>query len=323
LLELLTPQSRTALRPFHGHITQAALLGSDGGLARYRLVIEPWLSFLAHRTDAYVFQRQTVIQIIEEVFADYQSQGKLMPAWRWDLADASVYPERSLCIQYQETDLAFVQRLLIEEGLFCWIEHTSNSSDASLGAHTLVIADHNNAFRPGAQARVRFTQAIQSGPTLLKPKPEDSLTRWSRRSAVHTTSLQLASLDYRSLSLRAQSQSADAQFSAASGAGGDAQALPELILNDIPGVYAYEDSAQGERLALRQMQALDAQREQVQALGTLRSAAPGTTFTLEDHAEHNGSDEARDRFVVLSVQHRARNNLSADHQAQVTIAPAR
>ena len=41
LLELLTSQSRTALRPFHGHITRAELLGSDGGLARYRLVIEP------------------------------------------------------------------------------------------------------------------------------------------------------------------------------------------------------------------------------------------------------------------------------------------
>ena len=80
LLNLLTAQSRTALRPFHGHFTQAALMGSDGGLARYRLVIEPWLSFLAHRTDAYVFQTKTVIQIIEEIFTDYHAQGKLMPS---------------------------------------------------------------------------------------------------------------------------------------------------------------------------------------------------------------------------------------------------
>jgi type VI secretion system secreted protein VgrG len=38
---------------------------------------------------------------------------------------------------------------------------------------------------------------------------------------------------------------------------------------------------------------------------------------LEDHVEHDGSIDARDRFVVLSEQHRARSNLSADHQAQV------
>ena len=105
LVELLTPHSRTALRPWHGHITRAARLGSDGGLARYRLVIEPWLGFLAHRQDSWVFQDRTVRQIVEEVFADYRAPGRLAPAWRWELADETVYSARSLCVQYQESDL--------------------------------------------------------------------------------------------------------------------------------------------------------------------------------------------------------------------------
>ena len=66
------------------------------------------------------------------------------------------------------------------------------------------------------------------------------------------------------------------------------------------------------------MQALDALREQVRAQGSLRSAAPGATFTLLDHAQHDGLDPSRDRFVTLSVAHSARNNLRADHAAQVT-----
>jgi hypothetical protein len=61
---------------------------------------------------------------------------------------------------------------------------------------------------------VRYTQALQASPTLFNLKPQDSLTRWSRRSAVPTSSLQLASLDCRSLSLLEQSQCADAQCSA-------------------------------------------------------------------------------------------------------------
>ncbi|MFT3721033.1 contractile injection system protein, VgrG/Pvc8 family [Pseudorhodoferax sp.] len=65
---------------------------------------------------------------------------------------------------------------------------------------------------------------------------------------------------------------------------------------DVPGQYAYEDTAQGERLALRQMQALDAHRERLQASGTLRDAAPGATFTLVDHPLHDGLDPGRDRF---------------------------
>lgn len=113
--------------------------------------------------------------------------------------------------------------------------------------------------------------------------------------------------------LRPQSQSADPSTFGASGAAPH----PELGLTDIPGAYAYEDSVQGARLALRQMQAIDALREQVQTSGTLRTSAPGSTFTLTDHPVHDGRDDTRDRFVMLTVHHTARNNLSADQRAQV------
>jgi type VI secretion system secreted protein VgrG len=293
-----------SLRPWHGHITQAALVGSDGGLARYRLVIEPWLSFLAQRQDSWVFQGQSVKAIIEEVFADYQAQGKLTPAYRWSLADEAVYAERSLCIQYQETDLAFVQRLLLEEGLYCWWEHSAGSGD-TLGTHTLVIADHDGAFTACKQPRVRYTQASAS-------LAEDSLTRWRGTAAVHTAALHQASQDYRSngaaVALREQTQSA---------ANAPAN-LGHLSLTDIPGLYAYEDSAQGQRLALRQMQALDARRSTARASGTLRQAAPGTQITLAEHPLHAGDGNSdADRFTILAVHHRARSNLRADHKAQV------
>ena len=302
LLELLTAASRNELRPFHGHVTEAALVGSDGGLARYRLVIEPWVSFLAHRVDAYAFQGQSVVQIIEEVFADYAGQGRLAPAWRWELADKSVYPARSLCIQYQESDLGFVLRLMREEGLVFWFEHGGAADDATLGAHTLVIADHNAAFKPNAQDSIRFTQAnVALG--------EDTITAWHEEAALHAASVSLASHDYRSLSMRPQSRSADP----ASGA----TLVPALELVDVPGLYAYEDAAQGDRLALRQMQAIDAMRSRATAGGTVRSAAPATTFVFTDHASHDGSSEPRDRFVMLAVSHSARNNLRADEAADV------
>nr|MBP6677407.1 type VI secretion system tip protein VgrG [Vitreoscilla sp.] len=301
LLELLTADSRTDLRPWHGHITQAELLGSDGGLARYRLQIEPWLAFLGHRQDSYVFQGQTVVQIVDEVFGDYQGQGHLAPTWRWELADASVYPQRSLCIQYHETDLQFVQRLLREEGLFAWWEHSGRPLEAALGAHTLVIADHNGAVLPNQQARVRYTQ---SGAALK----EDSLTKFKRASQLHTASVNLASADYRSLSLRPASQTAAANLPAP---------LSELQLSDVPGAYAYEDYAQGERLALRQMQALDALRQRTNATGSLRRSAPGTSWLLNEHPVHTGLNTEQDQFVTLAVSHKARNNLSADIKARL------
>lgn len=301
LLELLTAHSTTELRPWHGHVTQFALLGSDGGLARYRLVIQPWLAFLAHNRDSWVFQDRTVMEIVDEIFNDYAGQGKLVPQWRWDLAGASLYPRRSLSTQYQESDLAFVHRLLREEGLFYWWEHESTEgAQGKEGQHTLVIADHNGAFQPNVQARVRFTQsgAIHK---------EDSLTRVQTHTWVHTASLEMASSDYRTLSLRAQSQT-----------GRNLPAnLGHLSAADLPGAYAYEDNAQGQRLLQRQIEALDALRQQSGATGSLRTAEPGTYFTLADHPVQDGSDAARDQLVILRAQHRARNNLRADHKAQV------
>ena len=298
LLELLTQQSRTDLRCWHGHITEARLLGSDGGLARYLLVIEPWLAFLNQRRDSWVFQGQTVMEIFEEVFADYAGQGRLVPAWRWDLADPGVYPQRSLCTQYAETDLGFLRRLALEEGFLLWWEHEGDAGSPNLGKHTLVIGDHNGAFASNPQARVRYTQ---TGMQL----PEDSLMRWSRTRRVRTGSVSLASPDYRSLSLRGREQL------------GAESRTPELAQHDVPGLYASESAVQAERHSRVQIEAFDALREQVTARGSWRTAAPATRFTLLDHTVHDGSDSARDEFIALVVEHRARSNVGADEAANL------
>ncbi|RBB11113.1 contractile injection system protein, VgrG/Pvc8 family, partial [Xanthomonas oryzae] len=96
-----------------------------------------------------VFQDMSVMEIAESVFADYADyagQGALAPAWRWELSDRSTYARRSLTTQYEETDFAFLSRLLAEEGIAYWFEHTGAADSATRGTHTLVLSDHNAAF---------------------------------------------------------------------------------------------------------------------------------------------------------------------------------
>jgi len=102
LLELLTNASRTDLRPFHGHITHIEAVGANGGLARYTLIIEPWTVFLALNRDSALYQDMTVLEIFGTLFKRYASQGALVPHWRLDLADPSIYPPRSLTTQYRK-----------------------------------------------------------------------------------------------------------------------------------------------------------------------------------------------------------------------------
>lgn len=290
-------------RPFHGHATQLRQLGTDGGLARYELVVEPWLAFLAQRRDSYVFQDRSVMDIVGEVFADYQGQGRLAPRWRFELADAAAYPRRSLAIQHQETDLAFVLRLLAEEGLFAWFEHAAGDDEA-LGAHTLVIADHNGAFHPfdAGAGRVRYTQA---GPTLA----EDSVQRLKQRRAVAATRVALASWDHRSLDQRA----ADAPGTP------PAALRAELLQTDQPGAYAYPDAAQGRRLATRRQEAITAWASRGGAAGTVRRFAPGNWFELAGHPLSSVQQPLR--LAIVAVHHEARSNVDAD-QARGTPDPA-
>jgi len=294
-LDLLTQQSRGTLRPFHGHVTRFEQIGANGGLVRYRLVIEPWLAFLRHRQDSFLFQDMSVIEVIDSLFGDYQGQGRLVPAWRWALRDSSVYTRRSVITQYEESDFDFVTRLLAEEGLFYFFEHEAKDGDA-LGVHRMVIADANDVFVDNAQASIRFGRADVTA-------TEDVIDRWQGARRWQTNAVSIASWDYR----------ANAKRTAQVGAQGNAQQQssdgPQLTLQDTdyPGQYWFEDNNQAQRVARLMMEALELRDKQFDGEGSVRTLATGTRFQLQDHFDH---DDGEQRFAVLAVTHQARNNFN-------------
>lgn len=287
LLELLTADSRYDLRPFHGHVTAAERVGSNGGLARYRLVIEPWLALLRERQDSYAFHDLTVIEIAEQVFGHY-AQGAVVPAWRWELADRSIYLKRSLTTQYQESDFAFVSRLLAEEGIFYRFEHKGDTSSAGFGSHTLVLADSNESFLPQDARVIRFQRADAT-------ESEDSIQQWHAIRRWQTGRMARASWDYRSLSMRPGSAEA-------SGPAADVED------DDTAGPYAWPTRAVGERRTQQHLDALHVRSEQGEGEGTDRRLAAGLRFALSGHA----SVAASTAFACLRVHHHARNNVGAD-----------
>jgi type VI secretion system secreted protein VgrG len=305
LLELLTVVQGMKLRPFHGHVTRAQLLGANGGFARYCLTIEPWSAFMAFGRDSRIFQNKTVFDILDAVLKGWQGLGKLVPAWRYDLLERAAYPVRSLTCQYQESNLAFAERLMSEEGLFYYFEHSAAAGSADLGSHTLVIANHNGSFKPNAQAEVRFTQP---GAVMR----EDSIDRWRLLSRQTVAETAISSWDYRSRSTRTISADAGA---ASQGNG------PQLRSRDTPGAYAYPTRAQGQRIADNHLQALAVAAQTHIGAGTVRSFAPGTTFTLSgqpqlDQAHHADDDDERS-FAILRVLHLAHNNLGAELKSTI------
>ena len=291
-LDLQTAQSRTELRPFHGHVSEAECVSSNGGMARYRIVIEPWMAFLRYRQDSCLFQHQNVFDIVDAVFGRYQSQGQLAPQWRWEIAQRDIYPVRGITTQYQESDFDFVARLLAEEGLCYWFEHATGK-DGALGNHTLVIADHNGAFRANAQPTIRFHRADAS-------EREDTIQQWRGHRQLQTNSLAQQSWDYKSVNARPVQQQSRAA------------GQRTLHWSDDPGAYGWETSAQGERLLANALQALELRNKRFEGRSAVRTLAPATTFTLSGHEQHDKDSEQDRRFAVLAVRHIARNNFDED-----------
>lgn len=58
-------------RHFDGCITRFALVGSHGRYVRYEMQLRPWVWFLTRASDCRIFQKLTVPEIIQQIFAKY------------------------------------------------------------------------------------------------------------------------------------------------------------------------------------------------------------------------------------------------------------
>ncbi|HWJ94503.1 MAG TPA: type VI secretion system tip protein VgrG, partial [Telluria sp.] len=97
--------------------------------------------------------------------------------------------------------------------------------------------------------------------------------------------------------------------------------LPALLVRDYPGERRFATRADAERNARLRLEALEARNKIYAGAGTVRSLAPGTTFLLTGHAIHDADrctdGDAAATFAVISVEHRGRNNLSAQARSLV------
>ena len=138
LESLLHQPAFLALSPagngIHGLIYRVAQGDSGKRLTRYHFTLRPQLAYLAHRTNQRIFQHLTVEKIISLVLEEHGIQGN---AFRFGLG--SVYPERDYCVQYDETDLHFIQRLCEEEGIHYHFQHSASG-------HVLVFGDDQTGF---------------------------------------------------------------------------------------------------------------------------------------------------------------------------------
>jgi type VI secretion system secreted protein VgrG len=128
----LNNQDAERRQPINGYIRNIVDRPTRGtGLYAYRAEIVPRLWFLERTSDCRIFQNMTYPDIVRQVLEDYGVNDVRFSLGKTD------YPVTEYCVQYRESALAFISRLMEQVGIFYFFEHNAT-------AHTLVITDTNH-----------------------------------------------------------------------------------------------------------------------------------------------------------------------------------
>ncbi|WP_020654003.1 type VI secretion system Vgr family protein [Massilia niastensis] len=282
-LGLLQPDG--ARRAWHGTCTAASWLGADGGVARYRLRLEPALALLALRRDSHVFQDRNARDIVTELLADY-------PQVRFDFDLTQALAARPIYTQYRESDLDFFIRLLASEGLNWRFEHDQAEGRGGAGhgqaRHRLVIFD-SRALAPrmpgGEVIRFHGVRATER---------DDAIDAFRARRSVQANAVTISSWDPAQLFAPGAEQHSHL----------DAGELPAMQVYDGSGERIASDSAAARTHSELMLQALELHNKVFEGDGAVRRLAAGCAFQLTQHDRYPEGDNA---FKVLWVRHEARN----------------
>lgn len=257
-------------RWFSGLISDFRLTRIEDRLAHYEAIVRPWLWFLGNTTDCRIFQDKSVVEIVEAIFSKYSVA-------KFEKRLQGSYPPREYCVQYDETDLDFVQRLLEHEGILYFFEHGD-------GEHTLVLADAMSKLKPApGYEKVPYHFEGQGS-----RRDVEYITEWIPGSSVRPGAYAHTDYDFKKPGADLMAKS-DQAFSHKLAAGENYRQ---------PG--AHLEVGRGDTLAGIRREELQAVHKRIAAVGTVRGLFSGCTFTLEGFPR----DDQNQEYLVVSAEYR-------------------
>jgi type VI secretion system secreted protein VgrG len=258
-----------AKRYFNGILTAAEWHGEAEAAHRYRLTLRPWLWLLGKTSDCRIFHKKPVPDIMRKVFSDRGFQ-----AFRF--ATTQTYPPMDYCVQYRETDLNFVQRLMEQFGIYYFFEHAD-------GRHTLVLADAKSSHKPVEQ--LATLQYEPQNPNERHQRQSVSFWVSGRRFRSGKVALNDYNFETPTANLLAQ------------------KPMPEGHTHDAMESYDYPGRfpvlAEGEDLARARVEAERATDRRRSGSGVAGSLVPGGLVKLEGHPR--GSENVE--YLVVRCRH--------------------
>lgn len=236
--------------------------GNDEGQRQnqfvYRLELSTWLWFLMQNRNCRIFQDLNIISIIEQVFTRYN-----FADYRFDLVGN--YPLREYCVQFAETDFTFINRLLEDEGVWYYFEHSDEK-------HTLVITDRQQ-FAPlaGHYAQLSFLPDSEEMRAI-----REGVQRLQRSQRIHASEVVLRDFDF--LNPRSTLQTHIEQ---------SRQHLQGVPLEWYDYAAGYTDTQHGENIARLRLEAMQSNGQLLSGESNATGLMAGSSFSLVQHPDNN------------------------------------
>jgi type VI secretion system secreted protein VgrG len=258
-------------RFINGHVSRFAQCGTEAQFTSYRMEVVPWPWFLTRIADCRIFQNKSIPEIIKDVF---KSRG--MSGFKNSLT--GIYEKREYCVQYRETDFAFVSRLMEQYGIFYFFQHDKDR-------HTLVFADSFSVYQPcPGQPKARYN--LTAGDLDM----EDVVTGWQMEQELRTGKYSLNDYNFET-----PSTNLAANEPSVVSVGGN----KDFEIYDYPGDYL--NQSEGRAVAKIRMQERETGHLVATGTSVCRSLASGYKLTLEEHPTASMNAD----YVLTEIHHQA------------------
>lgn len=256
-------------RVFNGVLVDAEWSGVRQAANAYQLVLRPWLWLLRRTATCRIFKDKNVFDIIEEVFQDGGFKDFEIKASRGD------YEKIEYCVQYRETDLSFVSRMLEEWGIYTFFEHDPQR-------HRLILADARSCHEPikAGGGTLPFVELAGTD-----RRDREHLSAWRAERRLRTGKFCSNDFDY-------MKPTADLKAEHQANAGYEKGNLESY---DYPGRYTERDL--GRRRTKVRLEAEQALDQRKYASGDAASLFPGALVTLRQHPTDDG------QYLVVRARH--------------------
>ncbi|ATB37717.1 hypothetical protein CYFUS_003142 [Cystobacter fuscus] len=281
---LLSVGGEVPSRLVHGIVSRFEQVGGRPRYGLYQATLVPLAWRLKHRHGSRIFQEIPTPDILKKVL---DAAGMLGDQYELRLSNS--YEPRNYCVQYRESDWAFLCRLMEEDGLFYFFEHQEDK-------HLLVIGDSPGACKP-----------IQGNETVLFRQRDglasdvDFVSSFRFAEEIQPGQVSLRDFNFKKPDLPMEVQHG-------------AEQDKDLEVYEYPGEYqdpGRGSSAKGATLARLRLEELQASRKLGQGESDCERLLPGCFFSLSEHPR----GDFNTRYLLTGVSHHGYQPQVLDEEA--------